>query len=189
MANPNPERRQTPLWINRKWLNSQLSELSDRSTIAFSLKRILSSLVLVQVYVVLFVALYSLLIGNIDYVYPIKSGIVCAIASFFLLAIGDVWTEWKIRSGLFRLGISLYRLCGEVVSSLAMLSVAYPFLITNFPKISLTGLPIEIKSIGGIVILALFVVGLWKIADVWELRQWIKRTKLEFPPIPEGVEA
>ncbi|MFC1754970.1 hypothetical protein ACFL96_16525 [Thermoproteota archaeon] len=112
------------------------------------LRIILTITTLVQVNMYVLVIFYSLFIGGIDLVLPVKSSIILTIGILLFLAFGDVWTNWRNRdSNLSELGISIYRLVAEFGTSAGLFVLSYLFLLEPVSNVDLTGLSFDLKIV------------------------------------------
>lgn len=153
------------------------------SSVGLPFRIILTSSALFQIYVYVFVVLYSLYIGGIDLVLPIKSSYLSTLIILIVLAVGDVRTEWRNHSiDLSRLGLSIYRLISEVVASIGLFALGYFLLLEPLSSINLTHLSFEVKSLASVGVLSMVAFSVTVIIDLLGFKR-----KGELPQIADKV--
>ena len=119
-----------------------------------------------------FVILYSLWIGGIDIVYPAKIAFISIIVILFGLSGRDVLIDFRNRSAnLWKLGMSMYRLIGEVVLSVGLFYFAYSSLGRPLSSVNLFGQSIELKAIASFGVCSLLAFTILVIFDLLNLRR------------------
>lgn len=95
-----------------------------------------------------FVILYSVAIGSIDYVIPVKVAYVSTIGFLLALSLNDINKAYNNR-GVKRseVGVSLYRFFGELVPVIALLGAGAFFLFRPIYPVSLTSQGLEVRGL------------------------------------------
>jgi hypothetical protein len=98
-----------------------------------------------------FVVLYSLFLGGIDLVIPVKSTFAAIIFVVIFKAIGDTSVAWRSRRyNLPQLMEGLAFLAIEIIIAAASFSVVFIFLSEPLSNINLTGESFEVRGLTAI---------------------------------------
>lgn len=91
---------------------------------------------------------YSFLVGDIDFGWPVKVAFFSALVLLLVLAIMDFNTEYKNRgTDLSGLGLSGFRLAGELISFVSLLALGAIFLQKPISSVNLTSLGWEVRIV------------------------------------------
>lgn len=152
-----------------------LSLVTHPPSSAISLRVVLTISAISQVYVFVGVVLVSLLIGSVDFTLPVKTAFLSTIFILIGFAIGDFVRDWNGRAGNpSQLGISTYRLIGEVGTSLSLLALAYGFLVQQLVVGNLVGRSAEVKFV---TVMGLMTLVGFTVLVVSDMRPLLKRRK------------
>lgn len=95
-----------------------------------------------------FVILYSVAIGSIDYLIPVKVAYVSTIGFLLTLSLNDVNKAYNNRGVKgSEVGVTLYRFFGELVPVVALLGAGAFFLFRPIYPVSLTSQGLEIRGL------------------------------------------
>jgi len=109
---------------------------------------ILNCSFLLQGFAYAFVVLYSLFIGTIDYIIPVKVAYATVLICGAVLAIIEVNSAYNNRGAdLSRLGLNLIRLGIEVSAVIGGVAVGYFFIVSPIYSVSLTSLSLALRAI------------------------------------------
>jgi hypothetical protein len=118
------------------------------------------------------VVLYSIYLGGVDLVIPVKTSFVSTIIIVTGLAFGDVRRDWRDRRvNMPQLAVSIYRLIGEITLSLGLIVLAYFVILQPFSNVDLRGLSYEVKAVASVGIVSLVGFSIMVILDVLALRR------------------
>jgi len=146
-------------------------ELEKNSTF-YPLRVILTLSALGQMYAYASVILYSLWIGGIDVTYPAKIAFVSTIAILLCLSGKDVLMDFRNRgANLSKLGLSVYRLIGEIVLSVGLFYLAYTALGKPLSSVDLTGQDLQLRTIASFGVFSLLAFTVLVLFDFLNLRR------------------
>lgn len=150
-----------------------MSRPFQNSSAGFTLRVVLAALALVQIYSYALVVLYTLFVGGIDILLPVRLAFAATIASLIMLSIGDVNTAWKNRNTDWgQLGLSVYRFVGEIGTLLGLIVITFLFLINPLSSVNLsTVLTFEEKVVVVIGIVSILAFTVIIIADLLAFRR------------------
>jgi hypothetical protein len=112
-----------------------------------ALRLLITFVALLQIYAYVFVVLYSLMFGGIDYVIPVKISFLSTIFVVAVLTEEDVRVGLRtIKDDLGPLGVAIYRLLVELITFSTLVYLAYLFLPHTFSDINLSTLEFETKG-------------------------------------------
>ena len=150
-----------------------MSRPFQNSSAGFTLRVVLTTLALVQIYSYALVVFYTLFVGGVDILLPVRLAFAATIASLVMLSIGDVNTAWKNRNVDWgQLGLSVYRLVGEIGTLLGLIVLTFLFLINPLSSVNLsTVLTPEEKVVVVIGIISLLAFTVIIISDLLAFRR------------------
>jgi hypothetical protein len=136
-----------------------------------------------QMYVFVGIVLISMVSGPVDFTWPVKTALLSTIIILDGFAIGDFRRDWRGRAANpAQLGISTYRLIGEIGTSLALLALVYGFLVQTLAGGNLAPLSLEVKFV---VIMGLAIIVGFSLLALSDIRPIMRRRKN--PPSVEGA--
>lgn len=127
---------------------------------------------LLQIVSYAFVVFYSILVGSIDYVLPAKVAYVTTIVFLAILPINDLNKAYNNRKDLSEVGVSLFRLAGEIIAIGALLTGGAFFVFRPIFVVDLTSLGLEVK---GLVSLGIVTSLIFPIRIAYNLTQGFRR--------------
>lgn len=150
-----------------------MSRPFQNSSAGFTLRVVLTTLALVQVYSYALVIFYTLFIGGIDILLPVRFAFGATVFSIVMLSAGDVNTAWRNRNTDWgQLGLHVYRFVGELGTLIGLLVLAFLFLIRPLSYVDLSNeLTLEVKVVVVIGLISLLAFTALVIADLLALRR------------------
>lgn len=152
--------------------------MSSKSSTRIINRVMVTSVALLEIDAYSLVVLYSLWVGGIDYVLPVKAALVLSLFFVFYKAVTDFSIvirnsgAWKRRgTDLSEVELNSTTLAFEVLSFVGGVILVFLFLLRPISNVNLTSLSWEVKALVSISFLWIFWFNLHAIGDVFELRR------------------